>query len=226
MSDAIERYLVQVDRGLPGGRRVRADVIDELRDGLLTAVEDQPACRDLSDRDNRIDRVITAFGDPADLAVMLGREIRLRTARRGALQLAALFFVMGFAWQLYDAHVGTPETMVPEGWLRPLFLTGTVLIKFAPTAAQLSALLFAAATSLRWASPYTPSLLRPLAATTLVATSSFGLSSLLIMATVAPGHRLETAVIGLPLACLLAIFAMIAHRIAQYEPHARSYTRR
>lgn len=215
MTADVERYLTEVDRRLPGSRRIRTEVIDELRDGLLTAIDDEQPSH------GRDSRVIAEFGDPTHLAATLGREIRLRIARRNAFQVVVLLLITAVGWQVYDTRIGTPDSMVPPaGWTRPVFIGGTVAIQITPILTQASALLLAIAMSLRTWHPYLAPLLRWLSATTLATTTAFGLSVITIMATVAPGYRAQTLAIGVPVACLSLLLLNGTYRAAHHIRHA------
>ena len=68
----IESYLAQVARRLPAGRRRRAAILDELRDGLYEAVE-----RGLAPAD-----AVGGFGTPAAVAAAFAGELATVRARR------------------------------------------------------------------------------------------------------------------------------------------------
>ncbi|MCD0447448.1 hypothetical protein LO763_27920 [Glycomyces sp. A-F 0318] len=214
MSTAVERYLREVGSRLPGSRRVRADHLDELRDGLLTAVEQRP------DGETGYAEVVADFGDPAVIAAALGREIHLREARRSALRLLGVLVVMAVLWHAYRDAYGTPSALIPDGWSRPVFLAGTDIIRIAPAVAMASAVLLAATASLRSAHTWVRFVHRASGVGALFATTLFCLSAAAIAATANAAHRLEVLALALPVALLTAFLLWSAARAAGHGRRA------
>lgn len=195
MSAAVERYLGEVESLLPRGCRDRADYLDELRDGLLTAAER---------RSGGYTDVVAEFGPPKEIAAALGREMHLREARRGAIRLLAVLASMSVLWLAYRTAVGTPSTLVPDGWTRPVFIAGTDIVQIAPNVAMASAALLAVAASIRSPHAWIGVAHRLLAVVALGATALFSLAIAAIAATASAAHRVEVLTVAIPAAALVA----------------------
>ncbi|GAA4907497.1 hypothetical protein LX16_3209 [Stackebrandtia albiflava] len=209
MTHPIDDYLAGVERRLPGSRRMRAEVVAELRDGLLTAVEERG--------EDELPRILDEFGSPARVAAGFGPELRLGLVRRGAAQILAVLFATGVAWRCFETVWGTPDSTIPTGWTRPVFLAATGVIEIAPVVAQLAALACLGVVLI--AGP--GRLLHAAAVVTSVGVVGFGLGALAICVTVAAPHRLETIGLGIPLALLTVGLARRAHRLAADARAAR-----
>ena len=199
MSAAVERYLGEVESRLPRGCRDREDHLDELRDGLMTAAE----CRS-GDWGEDYTGVVAEFGPPNEIAAALGREMHLREARRSAVRLLALTAAMSVLWLAYRAVLGTPSTLVPDGWTRPVFIAGTDVVQTAPNVSMASAALLVVAASLRPSHAWIGFARRLLAALALGAMALFGLAVVAIAATADAAHRLEVLAVAAPATALVA----------------------
>jgi hypothetical protein len=93
----VESYLAQVERRLPAGRRARAAIVDELRDGLYEAVD-----RGLAPAD-----VVEEFGTPATVAAAFAGELAMARARRTVWMFLGTGPLVGIWWLL---------TFVPRPW--------------------------------------------------------------------------------------------------------------
>jgi HAAS domain-containing protein len=94
--DAIADYLAAVAALLTGPPSVRVAVTDELRDGLMEALETHRA-RGCSQAQATA-AVITEFGDPHTVAAAFGPELCAVQARRVALGLLVTGPLVGLAW--------------------------------------------------------------------------------------------------------------------------------
>jgi hypothetical protein len=93
----IESYLAQVERLLQAGRRSRAAVLDELRDGLYEAVE-----RGLVPAE-----AVREFGSPETVAAAFADELAMARARRTVWAFLGTGPLVGIWWLL---------TFVPRPW--------------------------------------------------------------------------------------------------------------
>ena len=94
--DAVADYLAAVTTQLPGPPSARAAVTDELRDGLLEALETHQA-RGCSQAEATA-AVIAEFGDPDTVAAAFGPELGAVQARRVAVGLLVTGPLVGLAW--------------------------------------------------------------------------------------------------------------------------------
>jgi hypothetical protein len=94
--DAIADYLAAVAAQLTGPPSARVGVTDELRDGLLEALETHRA-RGCSQAEATA-AVITEFGDPDTVAAAFGPELAVVQARRVAVGLLVTGPLVGLAW--------------------------------------------------------------------------------------------------------------------------------
>jgi hypothetical protein len=94
--DAVADYLAAVTTQLPGPPSARAAVTDELRDGLLEALECHQA-RGCSQAQATA-AAIAEFGDPDTVAAAFGPELGAVQARRVALGLLATGPLVGLTW--------------------------------------------------------------------------------------------------------------------------------
>jgi hypothetical protein len=94
--DAIADYLAAVTTQLPGPPSARAAVTDELRDGLLEALETHQA-RGCSQAEATA-AVIAEFGDPDTVAAAFGPELGAVQARRVAVGLLVTGPLVGLTW--------------------------------------------------------------------------------------------------------------------------------
>jgi hypothetical protein len=94
--DAATDYLAAVTAQLPGPPSARVAVTDELRDGLLEALETHQR-RGCSQAEATA-AAIAEFGDPDTVAAAFGPEIGAVQARRVALGLLVTGPLVGLAW--------------------------------------------------------------------------------------------------------------------------------
>ncbi len=182
---AVERYLAEIARLLPGPPRAHADVVAELRSGLLDATDAHrsaglpPAQAALA--------AIREFGDPAWVAAGFGAEIAAGLARRVVIALLATGPLVGLLWVATAAssHLGT-RAGGPWPWASqiPGLRVGICLVAVAVGITALAAVLGIATTGRlsRWLPA------RPRRAPTAAAVAGFGAVSadglgLLLLAT-------------------------------------------
>jgi hypothetical protein len=112
----VEDYLAQVGARLPGPVRERADIIAELRGGLLDAVD---AYRDagLSAPDAAA-TAIEEFGGPGRVAAAFGPGLALSQARRVALTLLVTGPLVGLLWAIAAtaSHIAS-RAALPWHWV-------------------------------------------------------------------------------------------------------------
>jgi hypothetical protein len=94
--DAVADYLAAVTTQLTGPPSARAAVTDELRDGLLDALETHQA-RGCSQAEATA-AVIAEFGDPDTVAAAFGPELGAVQARRVAVGLLVTGPLVGLTW--------------------------------------------------------------------------------------------------------------------------------
>ena len=94
--DPVADYLTTVSDQLPGPVAARARIIDELRDGLMEALEVHQA-RGCSPQEAAV-AAIAEFGDPRMVAAGFGPELAAVQARRVALGLLATGPLVGLSW--------------------------------------------------------------------------------------------------------------------------------
>jgi membrane-bound ClpP family serine protease len=205
-ADAVETYLAQVEARLPDAAAARADVIDELRDGLLEMLEHYEP----STPDDAMRTLTREFGEARALGTALAKELRPRLARRNAVLVFLLLGAGGICWQLYDAVLGVPDTIVPAGRMGTVFTASIDLLQVSATTSHLGALLLILATTLPLARVCAASVRRWLARLTLAALIVFAASALLSVASAAPGHWEHLGLGG-----VAAIMVVLAIRFAR-----------
>jgi hypothetical protein len=94
--DAVTDYLAAVAAQLPGPPSARAAVTDELRDGLMEALETHHA-RGCSPQEATV-AAIAEFGDPDTVAAAFGPELGAVQARRVAVGLLVTGPLVGLTW--------------------------------------------------------------------------------------------------------------------------------
>jgi hypothetical protein len=92
----LERYLAEVAARLPGSARPHAEIVAELRSGLLDAA-DAHRSAGLPPTEATL-AAIGEFGDPGDVADGFGAEIAARQARRVSVSLLAAGPLIGLLW--------------------------------------------------------------------------------------------------------------------------------
>jgi hypothetical protein len=114
----IESYLAQVTAALPGPARARADILAELRDGLLDATDAHrraglaaPAAAQAA---------VAEFGYPAQIAAAFRPGIAATQARHVAATLLATGPLIGLAWAAAAraSHLGVRDAP-PWHWASP-----------------------------------------------------------------------------------------------------------
>lgn len=93
---AVEQYLAEFERALPGSRRAKAAIVAEIGDGLLAGIEEH------EDRGaapaHAAELAVAEFGDPRDLAADFAAELAGATAHRVGLALVGTGPVVGLIW--------------------------------------------------------------------------------------------------------------------------------
>jgi hypothetical protein len=177
----IDAYLDQVGAALPGPPRARADIMAELRSGLLDAV-DARRCAGLP-MAAAAEAAITEFGDPKQVAASFRPELTVTRARRLAFSLAATAPPIGLLW-LYAAQAS--QHTPPWQWTGapPVLLTAAAFL-----IAVWTALATVAATGrlTRWL-PY-----RPRIAAATAAAGGFGAAAADLLIFVLLAHQLAVA---------------------------------
>ena len=150
---AVESYLAEIAAHLPGPARSHAEIVAELRSGLLDAADAHrfaglpPAQADQA--------AISEFGAPGQVADGFRAEIAARQARRLSAGLVAAGPLVGLLWiaAALASHLGL-HLAPPWHWpdLPPLLGAGIRLVVVAIAAAAWAALLGIAATGrlTRW----------------------------------------------------------------------------
>jgi hypothetical protein len=110
--DPVADYLATVSAQLPGPIAARATVTDELRDGLLEALEAYQG-RGCSLQEATA-ATIAEFGDPCMVAAGFGPELAAVQARRAALGLLATGPLVGLSW------IAAVAVNVLPPWRHPL----------------------------------------------------------------------------------------------------------
>jgi len=144
---AVATYLRAIERRLPGPARARRATVDELRDGLIEAMEARQR-RGLS-AVAAARAAIDEFGSPELVAAAHRAELALRRSRRAAWRAMLLVLAAGLAWRVYDAAVGVPGSVVPDtAMARATFLLLISTIKIVPAAVHVTAIALLASTRL------------------------------------------------------------------------------
>lgn len=101
---AIDRFIARLARALSGPRRAKADMLVEVRDGLLDAAE---AYR-LSGLDaiSAQQRAIAEFGTVEQLAAELRNELAVAQARRTALLICGVLATQPLIWDALGVLTG------------------------------------------------------------------------------------------------------------------------
>jgi hypothetical protein len=111
----VERYLAEIARLLPGPSRARADIVAELRSGLLDATDAHrsaglpPAQAGLA--------AIREFGEPARVAAGFRAEVAAGHARRVVVSLLVTGPLVGLLWvaTAVSSHLGI-RAVAPWQW--------------------------------------------------------------------------------------------------------------
>jgi hypothetical protein len=200
MTNLLESYLAAIDRQLPGPPRLRHDIIDEVRDGILEAAERRAE----SAPTEALRHALDEFGPPSVVGPPLVSELRLRLARRAGFVTFAVLAVTGMVWQTYRSLVGFPSSMVPDT-AAPAFLAAIDAVTTAPVVAQCGALLFLIASSRRTPSPRWDRMLALIATITLAAIAVTLAATIAAAATIATPYRTTALLAGSVTATVLSI---------------------
>ena len=144
----IEAYLAEVARRLPAGRRTRAGILDELRDGLYEAVDraGQPPAEAAR-------AAVRGFGAPDAVAAAFASELATVRVRRTLWAYVATGPLVGVWWLL--AFV--PHPWAPAGGPGAVWAAIPVLPLIAVAILTAAGTLAATGRATRWvpaASPY------------------------------------------------------------------------
>ena len=92
----VSRYLRRVSNALQGSRRARADILNEIADGLIqdTAARGNAGLNPLA----AAHAAVSGFGDPQALAAGFARELTGRAAHRLGISLVCTGPVVGIVW--------------------------------------------------------------------------------------------------------------------------------
>lgn len=114
-SAAVERYLAEVAARLPGPARARAEIVAELRGGLMDAADAYQSAG--VPPAQAAGAVISEFGDAAQIADAFRAEIAASQARRVAVTLLATGPLVGLLWIAAAAasHFAVPPVQ-PWRW--------------------------------------------------------------------------------------------------------------
>jgi hypothetical protein len=150
---AVEAYLAEIAAALPGPARSHADIMAELRAGLLDAADAHRSAGLPAVAAARA--AVSEFGRPEQVAAGFRAEIAARHARRLSASLVAGGPLVGLLWvaAALASHLGL-HAAPPWHWpdLPPLLGLGIRLVLVAIVAAAWAALLGIAATGrlTRW----------------------------------------------------------------------------
>ena len=92
----VDSYLAEVTARLPGPARARASVVDELRAGLLDAIDAYRSAGLTADQ--AAQAAVSEFGDPRQVAGAFRPELAVSQARRVAVTLVATGPLIGLLW--------------------------------------------------------------------------------------------------------------------------------
>jgi len=135
-SPQIEGYLSEVAAALPGPTRAHADIVAELRSGLLDATDAH--CVAGHSPGEAAAAATAEFGDPRQIAAAFRPELAARQARRLAITLATTGPMVGLLWAAAAtaSHVGIRQAPpwqwrgMPPASLIAVPLFGAVLLTF------------------------------------------------------------------------------------------------
>lgn len=131
--DLLEGYLGEIVRLLAwADRRSIADVVDELRDGLIEATDVETSRG--APPDAAAQEAIRRFGSPQLVADTYSSELAIRYSRRNARAVLGCFLLGCLLWFLgYELALGVPHAAIPPpSWTRDLFLSATTAIQYLP----------------------------------------------------------------------------------------------
>lgn len=162
-----ERYMADISSRLPGSPRTCSVIVDELRSGLLDAIDAHTS--DGLPYAAAVQAAISEFGDPAQVARDFTAEVAAGLARRVAVAVLVSGPLVGILW----VATAVSGHLVPHlSWagLPPGIGVGIALVGVAAGVTTLGALLSIAATGrlIRWLP------VRPLQAPAAAAAAGFG----------------------------------------------------
>ena len=99
--NVIDRFVAQLERTLSGPRRAKADMVDEIRDGLHDAADAHQCCGLDAVAAQR--RALAEFGTVKQLAPALQAELAMTQARRTALLITVVLASQPLVWRAVDA---------------------------------------------------------------------------------------------------------------------------
>jgi hypothetical protein len=219
---AVERYLADVTARLPGPARDQADIVAELRSGLLDAM-DAHASAGLPPAE-AARAAVREFGDPARVAIGFGAEIAASQARRVAVTLLVTGPLVGLLWvaTARASHLGMP--LAPHlPWAGPspglravIYLAAVASVAVAAAVTAWAAVVGIATTGrlTRWrpARPRQAPMAAAIAGFGAVSADGLGLALLAAQLAIAPG-KLSPLLAGTAAAASLARM-MLARRAA------------
>jgi hypothetical protein len=102
----IEPYLAEIAARLTGPARARAGIVDELRSGLLDAIDTYSSAGVTGAQAAK--DAVSEFGDPRQVADAFRPELAVRQARRVAITLVATGPLIGLLWAAaaVASHIG------------------------------------------------------------------------------------------------------------------------
>lgn len=106
---AIDRYVAELNGVLRGDRRAKAELLAEMRDGLVDATEAYQGCG--LGRQAAEQRAVSDFGAVSEVADECQKELALAQGRRTALLTCAVLAVQSIVW-------GSALQQVTSGWAR------------------------------------------------------------------------------------------------------------
>lgn len=209
----IDTYLAQVAAGLPGPARARADVLAELRSGLLDAADTHRLAGLPAGAAH--EAAVREFGDPRQVAAAFRPELAITQARRHALTLATGGLLTGLLWA-HAAQASHPAISRGPLWRWAM----TPPVPFAASAfliAALAALGVAAVTGpvTRWLPR------RPRAAATSAAIGGYAAAATDMVIFILLAHQLATAPSALDPVPVIAATAASLARLALARRAAR-----
>lgn len=107
--DVVARFVGQLERTLSGPRRAKADIVDEIRDGLYDAADGHRYCGLDAVAAQR--RALAEFGTIEQIAPQLQAELAMTQTRRTALLITVVLASQPLVWDAMNAllSVGTPQ---------------------------------------------------------------------------------------------------------------------
>lgn len=110
--DIIDRFIAQLERTLSGPRRAKADLVEEIRDGLHDAADAHRCCGLDAIAAQR--RAVADFGTVKQLTPALQGELAMTQARRTALLITVVLASQPLIWDAVNAFL-TDGTHAGQG---------------------------------------------------------------------------------------------------------------